>query len=591
MLFHKYLLLLVTIVYLIGCAVSDSCQPIGLVEQTDIQYSSITFGVESCHILQGYDNGCDGNVKYTLKVNETVVFGGENGYDQVAGFDGVHLCFSISTYSSNYCTPPTEYTTRCNSGCITPNFDSEYSYIVPYKWMLDTYCAEGFKDTYNFSFESSSSIVQTNLFFVLVSLDKYKELISIGLKSIQSRTYSKYDKILFVGSLALPFLVNLPIYGIIPNQQDTRIESMYDNAIDRITNVYNEIQTDPESVYSLDIKNLASVADKSNKLCRILAQKDVVMTLLDIIINGEEIHTQRYNDQLPLSDKIIEELYLTIESNSIMLDCISLLNSILPFVQDIPYGGLIYIIINYPSSPTSYQLTCAVLKTMALRPEETIQPFLDVGLIHIIKYFLDKEVTSEHSVLRYYWLQVAQTIYKSPIGHFETTEEEQEFIDEYYENGRFKLWLPKQLRIKPFSVMFETLTDTFGFYKGWVTGTSLFVDLVYSSSPVFDAIYRRLDSTLTRYLACSLFFSTFALYSTVFLSRQGKIYYSLSSILTMSHSVYLNNQVNRQRLGGDIYKSFKKYYKTNDQNNSPFSTINNDQIIIKDKSDILDCEF
>ncbi|EGG17053.1 hypothetical protein DFA_08034 [Cavenderia fasciculata] len=428
-----------------------------------------------------------------------------------------------------------------------------------------------------------------------IDIDKYKELISIGLKSIQSRTYSKYDKILFVGSIAVPFLVNLPIYGIIPNNRDKRIETIYDNAIAKINIVYEEVETlTTNTIFeNQDIKDMAAFAEKSNKLCRILGQRDVVLMLLRIIFCAEEMFENSYSHRLPLTEATIHQLYTSLDTENIMLHSTDLLNHILPWVSDIPFD-LFYTVIHYHlTSPSSYQLICSVLRTMILN-HDTIQPFIDVNIISIVKYYLDNQFKYEYSLLQDYWLQLARIIYKAG-DQFKTTVDEQSFIDEYYDQGRFKLWLPEELRLPPHSMLYETITDAFGYYFGWVNKTGLLVDQIYSNNLFSEDIYRRLDSTLTRYLGCSIFASSLSLYLIFILQPKGKIYCIASALTTMVLYSFHEQHVNHQRLSGKIYKSFQKYYQTKQYHNDEIELITNQNQnqnnIINNKSDILNYHF
>ncbi|EGG17057.1 hypothetical protein DFA_08038 [Cavenderia fasciculata] len=422
-----------------------------------------------------------------------------------------------------------------------------------------------------------------------IDIDKYKELISIGLKSILSRTYSKYDKILFVGSLALPFLINLPIYGIIPNNQDKKIESFYNQGIEKILNVYNEIQTNNRIMITSDIKDMATLAEKSNKLCRILGQRDVVLMLLRIILGAEEIWESSYSHQAPLTEQSIHQIYTHLDNDNIVLDCTDLLNHILPFVSDIPFD-LFYHIINYhPLTPSSYRLACAVLRTMTLK-RSTIPSFVSVGMIDIVGFYLGNQFKSEYSQLQDYWLQVSQILYKD--RHFKSLPlEDQSFIEEYYKMGRFRLWLPKELRLPPIGTLYETLSDAFGYYQGWLNGTTLFVDNIYSNNLFSDWIYRRLDSTLSRYLVCSLFASSLSFYFTFLLSPKGKIYYISSAIISMIISLYQDKLIAHQKTSGPLYKAFKQRFQTPVNQNDRFFENLNQQNIIYNKSDILNYQF
>ncbi|EGG17052.1 hypothetical protein DFA_08033 [Cavenderia fasciculata] len=387
-----------------------------------------------------------------------------------------------------------------------------------------------------------------------LSIDKCKELISDGLKSILSTTYSKYDKVLFVGSIALPFLVNLPYFGILPNNRDQRIESFYDNgAIEKIINVYQQVES---NINSRDIRDLAEFAERSNKLCRILAKREIVKLLLSIIFSGEDLWRQSYNGQLPLSEETIYQIYTTLDNESLMLDCTDLLNHILPWVNDIPYEGLIYVIKKNVLATSSYRLTCTILKTMILKPE-TIQPFISVGIITITRYYLDNEFKSEYRLLRDYWLQITQIICKDKDN---ISLLDQSLIDEYYKMGRFKLLIPKELRINSLGKMLDIVTDGIGFYTGWLNATGLLLDQINTNSYLSNWIYRRLDSTLTRYLLCSAYYSSLTLYLAVF--RNKNILYPLASVLSMAICSYQARLVNHQKLGGPIYKAFKKYYQT-----------------------------
>ncbi|EGG17051.1 hypothetical protein DFA_08032 [Cavenderia fasciculata] len=429
-----------------------------------------------------------------------------------------------------------------------------------------------------------------------LSKDKYKDIIDVGLKSILSRTYSKYDKILFVGSIALPFLINLPMFEIIPNNPHKRIESFYNSAIDRIANVYHQIETTHSITDDQDvIRELADLAENNDKLCRILAKREVVLTLLHIIVNGEVIWKHNNSRRAPLTEQTIYEIYTTLDRKSLMLDCIDLLNHILPWVKDIPYVGFNYVINNNPLSPTSYRLTCAILRTMTLK-RETIQPFISVGMIRVVMFYLANQVGSEYAQLEDDWLQIARLIYKDKEYYFKSSSLstfEQSYVERYYKKGRFKLWIlpTKELRISPFSVMTEIISDGIGYYQGWINGTALFMDHIYSDSPISHMIYRRLDSTLTRYLASSLYMSSLLLYFTVFLSRKGLIYYTLSTGLSM----YQDKQINHQKLSGTIYRAFQHTYQ-NDLPGSPITmNMNIDKLnqnnIIKNRSDILNYQF
>ncbi|EGG17050.1 hypothetical protein DFA_08031 [Cavenderia fasciculata] len=406
-----------------------------------------------------------------------------------------------------------------------------------------------------------------------LSIDKCKELISVGLESIQSRTYIK-------------------IYGIIPNDQ--RIESIYDNAIGRITNVYQYLESIQSIVHIQDIRELANLAEKNHKLCRILAQREVVMTLLQIIIRAEELWKHNYYTRLPLTEQNVNQLYTTLDNESLMLDCIDLLNSILPWVNvsDIPYERFYKVICIHSTSPTSYRLACAVLRTMTLN-RETIQPFISVGMINIVRFFLVYQVKSEYSQLQEYWLQITNIIFKdNDRRYYFKSLSDQSLIEEYYEKGRFKLWIPqaKGLRITSFRVMSEIILDGIGYYQGWINTTALFMGHVYIDSPFSDMIYRRLDSTVTRYLASSFYASSLLLYFTVFLSRKEFIYLSVSTVLAMSINMYQERLVNHQKLSGFIYKAFAKYYQTPPHLDSSIN--NNDQRkMINNRSDILDYPF
>ncbi|EGG17056.1 hypothetical protein DFA_08037 [Cavenderia fasciculata] len=388
-----------------------------------------------------------------------------------------------------------------------------------------------------------------------LSIDKYKELISVGVKSILSRTYSKYDKILFVGSLALPFLVNLPIYGIVPNERDKRVESFYESAIEKITLAYDEISAD-YMVESQDIREMANIAEKCNKLCRILAKREVVQMLLGIINGAEEIWETSYSHQIPLSEEATVQLYNRLENDNIMIDCTDLLNHILPFVQDIPYELFFKVISFYVTSPSSYQLTCAALKTMTLR-KETILPFINDGMLNIVRLYISYELKSEYSLLRDYWLQIARIIYKDRKLFRSLLVEDRRFVEEYYEMGRFKLWLPQDFRVPPHNMLYEIVSDGFGYYLGWVNKTGLLVDNIIANNTFSDWIYRRLDSTLSRYLYCSIFASSFSLYFTFLLPPKGKIYYIASAVTSLA--IYKYKEL--ISIGLKSIQSYSKYDK------------------------------
>ncbi|EGG17049.1 hypothetical protein DFA_08030 [Cavenderia fasciculata] len=423
----------------------------------------------------------------------------------------------------------------------------------------------------------------TDILSILLSLskDKYKDIIGVGLKSILSRSY-------------------IQMYEIIPNNPHKRIESFYNSAIDRIANVYHQIETTHSITDDQDLRELANLAEKNDKLCRILAKREVVMTLLRIIVNGEELWKQNYYSRLPLTEETIYQIYTTLDNDSFILDCTDLLNHILPWVkvQDIPYEGIFYVIKNHPMSPSSYRLTCTILRTMTLN-RETIVPFISVGMIRMVRFFLANQVSYEYSQLQDYWLQITRIMYKDREYYFKSlSTQDQLYIEESYKNGRFKLWIlpTKELRISPFSVMTEIISDGIGYYQGWINGTALFMDHIYSDSPISDMIYRRLDSTLTRYLASSLYASSLLLYFTVFLSRKGLIFYTLSTGLSMSIHTYQDKLVNHQKLSGPIYRAFQKYYQTDHHPGSSITmNMDIDQLnqnnIIKDKSDILNYRF
>ncbi|EGG17055.1 hypothetical protein DFA_08036 [Cavenderia fasciculata] len=375
------------------------------------------------------------------------------------------------------------------------------------------------------------------------------------------------SKILFVGSIALPFLVNLPIYGIVPNNRDTRIESFYSHGIEKIRNVCQQIETKNTIIMeNQDIRDMATFAEMSNKLCRILAQRDVVLMLLNIIMRAEEIWENSYSHRLPLSNQSVYRLYTIFDTESLMSDCTDLLNSILPFVKDTPYD-LLYKAINFhPESPTSYRLACAILKTMTLK-QHTIQPFINVGMIRMVRFYLDNQMKSEYSQLEDYWLQISRIIYKDRQYQFKSSlskdQDNMAFIEEYYKKGRFKLWLPKEIRLPPHNMLFKIVTDAFGYYFGWLNMTGFIVGHFYSNTIFSDGIYRRLESTFSRYLACSIFVSSMLLYFSFLLSStNGKIYILASTITLMAIYSFRERQVKFQRLSGPLYKSFQQRYQT-----------------------------
>ncbi|EGG17058.1 hypothetical protein DFA_08039 [Cavenderia fasciculata] len=397
--------------------------------------------------------------------------------------------------------------------------------------------------------------------------DKYKELINIGLKSILSTTYIR-------------------IYGILPNNPNKRIETFLDRGIEKIILIYNEMETNNRILQTNDIKEMAELAKRSNKLCRILAKREVVLMLLGIIAGGDQLWENGYSHRAPLTELIIHQFYTILDTDNIMIDCINLLNHILPHVQDIPYDLFSQLVNFHSLTPTSYRLTCAVLRTMTLN-RETIQPFISVGMIRIVRFYLDNQFKSEYSQLQDYWLQIAKSIYNDKQLFKSLSLLDQSFVEQYYKMGRFRLWLPKELRINPIGTIVETVSDGIGYYFGLFNGTTLFVghlNLLFSD--------QRLDSTWSRYLACSMFESTLTLYFTFLLPPKGKIYYIASALTISIISSYQERIVILEKTSNSLYKSFKKYYQTNDQNHDRlFESTINQQNIINNKSIILDYQF
>ncbi|EGG17054.1 hypothetical protein DFA_08035 [Cavenderia fasciculata] len=412
-----------------------------------------------------------------------------------------------------------------------------------------------------------------------IDIDKYKELISIGLKSILSLSTSTF--ILF--------------YEILPNNPNKRIETFYKKGIEKIMMVYNEMETNNRITITQDIKEMAVFAEKSNKLCKRLAHRGVVVMLLRIMAGAEGIWNNRISHRSPLSKLATHHLYTRFEKDNIMMDCINLLNHILPYVKDdIPFDLLYRIIYSNSLSPTSYRLTCVVLRTMTLKPE-TIQPFIKVGMIRMVRFYLDNQFKSEYSQLEDYWLQITKIIYKDKEyykHHFKSSVQDQSFIDEYYENGRFKLWIlpTKELRVPPHNMLFTIISGGIGYYTGWLNTTALFVGNIYSHNLFSNTILGRLDSTLAKYLFCSFYASSLMLYYIFLLPTKGKIFYIVSTLISAVISSYQDTLVSRLKANGRLYKSFQQLYQTPHQNDDLFFE-NNHTMIINNKSDILDYQF
>ncbi|EGG17047.1 hypothetical protein DFA_08028 [Cavenderia fasciculata] len=423
-----------------------------------------------------------------------------------------------------------------------------------------------------------------------------KELIGIGIKAFVDM--SKYDKILFVGSIALPVMINLPNFGIIPNDESDRIETHYLTGIDKIAHVYDECLAGNDSILETkDIKLLAASAQTSDKLCRILARRDVVLMLLQIIINAESMWRSAQSFVSPLSEETIHNLYLTLDYESLMLDASNLLNHILPKIEldEIPFGELIGSIRYYGlSTPIIYKLLCAILKLMVDR-NDTVKTFMEMELMVLVRYFMENEFKSEYRLLRDYWLQISVRWYRdrfklniAPIDRM--------FIEEYYQSKRFWIYVPKEIRVNPHGLLSEVILDGYGFLRGYISSTSLLIDYIYSESGLYDICYRKSDTTLTRFLFSSFFATSMLMLFTFSASRKGKVHYIISAAFTCGLTYAQEIMINRQKTGGRDYKIFKDYFTQNTNNDiyvekELLLTQDDQQTIIHNRSDILDYEF
>ncbi|EGG17061.1 hypothetical protein DFA_08042 [Cavenderia fasciculata] len=403
---------------------------------------------------------------------------------------------------------------------------------------------------------------------VLQKHNKCNDLINVGIHSIQSF---------------------IPNYGILPKQSNDWIETHYKQSLIKIRQVYTAIQASDYSIMDTqEIRLIATSAVNNTRLCKILATKEVVLMLLEIIDNAENMWKHSNRHQLPLSDTTIHLFYLTLDSETIMLDCISLLNSILPYTKpdSIPFKEFVHLLVRQSISPSSYKLTCAALNAM-IKNRSLMKPFLEAGIIGAVRFFTSREFKSEYALLRDYTIQISK-ITKKDILLFKMTVFDQACLAKYYQY-RYLLLIPQEIRVTPHGLICEMLTDCIGYYGGWVKPLGLFVDYFYSDSNFYESLYKPMQSTASRYFFCSAFASSILLYFMFLVPLKGKIHYISSAAMSSLLCYYQDKLVTRQKLGGSLYKSFKEFFQTSSfDNQDSFEKIQNDSNLrqINHKSEI-----
>ncbi|EGG16973.1 hypothetical protein DFA_07954 [Cavenderia fasciculata] len=121
-------------------------------------------------------------------------------------------------------------------------------------------------------------------------------------------------------------------FAILKCDRDKYIESSIQNGIQLIDMV---LEQEPFDVSTPYISILKENAHENIKLCRLLATRDNVLKLINILKRGELIWRNKMTPKIPLTDKQVSDYFDIQYSNCLMYDCSELMNHLLPQFKDV----------------------------------------------------------------------------------------------------------------------------------------------------------------------------------------------------------------------------------------------------------------